>query len=46
VVPEGYTRITATPLVFGILHDALRGVKGNVSMESINALDYIGSNDA
>jgi hypothetical protein len=46
VVPEGCTRITATPLVFGILHDVLQGVKGNVSMESINALDYIGSNDA
>lgn len=45
-VPEGCTRIRATRLVFGILHDVLQGVKGNVSMESINALDYIGSNDA
>src|SRR5215471_11829073 len=45
VVPGNCTRITSTPLVFGIVHDPYRRVKGNVSMEAINALDWIGSND-
>ena len=45
-VPEGCTWTTATPLVVGILNDLFQGVKTNVSIQLMNALDYISTDDA